>query len=58
MTMQKPEFDTITLQTLDGVAVITLNRPERLNAISRQRMAARHRGDPGRTGDAVAQGIP
>lgn len=36
--MTAPKFETITLDVEDGIAVLTLNRPEKLNAFNTQMM--------------------
>ncbi|MCC7267057.1 MAG: enoyl-CoA hydratase, partial [Caulobacteraceae bacterium] len=36
--MTKPEFETLLYNVADGVATITLNRPDRLNAFTPKMM--------------------
>ncbi|WP_157667553.1 enoyl-CoA hydratase-related protein [Comamonas serinivorans] len=52
--MSNPQFSTITYEQDGGVAVITLNRPEKMNALSRELMedlqnGLRHALDGGQT---------
>ena len=36
--MSKPDFDTIKLEIEDGIATLTLNRPEKMNAFTGKMM--------------------